>query len=105
MYTYIMERTQIYLTSEEAAALDQEASVRGVTRSHLIREAIDARYLTSRQGQAQRILAILEEFGAPWADRDDIPDGFTYVERIRHGMGAEACEPTTPAAASEPQDG
>ncbi len=87
MYPYIMERTQIYLTSDEAQALDREARVRGVTRSHLIREAIDARYVTSRESQARRILAILEEFGAPWADRDDIPDGETYVDWIRHGIG------------------
>lgn len=98
MYPYIMERTQIYLTSDEAQALDREASDRGVTRSHLIREAIDARYLTSRQGQAQRILAILEEFGAPWADRDDIPDGELYVDWIRHGMGTRVREPTAQAA-------
>ncbi len=97
MYSYIVERTQIYLTSDEAQALDREASIQGVTRSHLIREAIDARFLTSRESQAQRMLAILEEYGAPWADRDDIRDGATYVEEIRHGIGAgEGTQPPGP---------
>ena len=45
MYTYIMQRTQIYLTSREAAALDAAARQTGQTRSHLIREAIEAVYL------------------------------------------------------------
>jgi predicted transcriptional regulator len=87
MYTYIaMERTQIYLTSDEASALDRIASERGVTRSHLIREAIDAAYVSPRESQRDRLLATLAEIGPPWSDRTDLPDGETYVERIRAGQ-------------------
>ena len=99
MYTYIVERTQIYLTEEEASALDREAQARGVTRSHLIREAIDVRYRTSRESQAQRLLAALEELGPPWALRDDMPDGERYVERVRGGAG---CSPVTHRRANPP---
>lgn len=80
-----MERTQIYLTEAEAAALDRVAAERGVTRSHLIREAIDATYVVPRTSQRDRLLAALEEMGAPWQARTDLPDGEGYVERLRGG--------------------
>jgi hypothetical protein len=80
-----MERTQIYLTSEEAAALDELAAERGVTRSRLIRDAIDATYVTPRRSQRDRFLAVVKELGAPWVERSDVPDGAAYVERIRAG--------------------
>ena len=87
MYTYItMERTQIYLTVEETAALDRIATERGVTRSHLIREAIDATYGSPHRSQRDRLLAVLDDLGPLWRDRDDLPDGETYVERIRAGL-------------------
>jgi hypothetical protein len=37
-----MQRTQIYLTEEQAGLLDARAEAAGRTRSDLIREAIDA---------------------------------------------------------------
>jgi hypothetical protein len=86
MYTYIVERTQIYLTSEESAVLDRLAAERGVTRSHLIREAVDATYVSPPRSQRDRFLAVLDELGAPWVGRDDVPDGESYVERIRTGL-------------------
>lgn len=36
-----MTRTQIYLTQSQIAELDRRAAARGVTRSDLIREAVD----------------------------------------------------------------
>jgi hypothetical protein len=91
-----MERTQIYLTREEATALDRIAAVRGVTRSHLIREAIDSTYVTPQRSQRDRLLAVLEELGPPWADRADLPDGETYVERIRAALPVSV-EPAGPS--------
>lgn len=44
MYTYIMDRTQIYLTPEESAALERASIASGKTKSQLIREAIDEKY-------------------------------------------------------------
>lgn len=40
--TYIVKRTQIYLSEEQEARLDQRARAIGVTRSALIRAAVDA---------------------------------------------------------------
>ena len=79
MYTYIVERTQIYLSREQAAALDREARRRGQTRSHLIREAIDRVYLSERS--VDEILAALEASAGAWKDRSET--GEEYVDRIR----------------------
>jgi hypothetical protein len=81
MYTYIMERTQIYLSREQATALDREARRRGTTRSHLIREAIEERYRTVRS-KDERLEALRASAGV-WADRSET--GEEYVERMRSG--------------------
>lgn len=79
MYTYIVERTQIYLTRQQAAALDREAQRTGTTRSHLIREAIDQAYLTSKE--ADEVTAALNaSFGAWNGERET---GQEYVDHIR----------------------
>lgn len=82
MYTYIMERTQIYLGKAQAAALDREARRTGTTRSHLIREAIEARYGTGRADR-DRVRHALEATAGLWSDRDET--GVEYVERMRSG--------------------
>jgi predicted DNA-binding protein len=81
MYTYIVERTQIYLSREQAAALDREARRRGQTRSHLIREAIDRVYLS--EPSIDEMLAALEASAGAWKNRTET--GEEYVERIRSG--------------------
>lgn len=81
MYTYIVERTQIYLTRQQAAELDLEAKRRGTTRSHLIREAIEERYRPARS--RDEILAVLEATAGAWRDRPET--GEQYVERLRGG--------------------
>ena len=79
MYTYIMQRTQIYLSEGETAALDAEARETGHTRSHLIREAIRERY---RNGlDVEERLAILRAASGAWADRE--MTGQEHVEAIR----------------------
>lgn len=83
MYTYIVERTQIYLSKREKAALTRAAKETGRTRSQLIREAIEARYLTS---QADDLIAALERTAGLWADWAET--GEAYVERIRSGRMA-----------------
>ncbi len=69
MYTYIMERTQIYLTARESAVLDAAARRTGHTRSHLIREAIEATYL--RDTDIEERLAALEATAGIWKDRTE----------------------------------
>ncbi len=81
MYTYIVERTQIYLTRQQASALDQEARRRGTTRSHLIREAIEERYRPARS--RDEILEVLDATAGAWRDRSET--GEQYVERLRSG--------------------
>ena len=81
MYTYIMERTQIYLSREQAARLDRAAKRTGSTRSHLIREAIEARYGTAKD--PERIERVLRTTAGVWRDR--VETGEHYVERIRTG--------------------
>ena len=79
MYTYIMERTQIYLSREQAAALDRHAKRIGTTRSHLIREAIDRTYLLT--DDRDHVLAGLQAAAGAWKGRTE--DGAAYVNRIR----------------------
>jgi hypothetical protein len=82
MYTYIMERTQIYLTKDQAVALDREAHRRGTTRSHLIREAIAERYGPKKK-DPEEIIRVLEETAGLWKDRTET--GAEYIDRMRSG--------------------
>lgn len=75
-----MERTQIYLGKREKAALARAAKETGRTRSQLIREAIEARYLSS---QSDDLVAVLNRTAGLWADRAET--GEAYVERMRSG--------------------
>lgn len=81
MYTYIVERTQIYLSREQAAALDREARRTGTTRSHLIREAIEARFATGKD--RKRVARALAATAGLWRDRPET--GEAYVGRLRTG--------------------
>jgi predicted DNA-binding protein len=81
MYTYIVERTQIYLSREQSAALDREAKRTGTTRSHLIREAIQARY--GADPDTDRVREALRATAGLWSDRSET--GEAYVERTRTG--------------------
>lgn len=81
MYTYIVERTQIYLSAEQAAALDREARRTGTTRSHLIREAIGRAYAVDIK--REEFLAALDASAGAWKGRSET--GEEYVERIRSG--------------------
>jgi predicted DNA-binding protein len=89
MYTYIVERTQIYIGREHAAALDREAKRTGTTRSHLIREAIEARYGSARD--SERIAEALRATAGLWSDRTET--GAKYVERIRTGKRLREIHP------------
>jgi hypothetical protein len=80
---YIMRRTQIYLDESDTQELDARAVTEGVTRSMLIRRAVDE-YL--RRGDQDPAVwrerwqeAVRETAGA--APRLD--DGAVYVERLR----------------------
>jgi len=55
-HSYIVKRTQIYLEPEQSRELARRADVRGVTSSHLIREAI-TRYLADPTDEAGELAA------------------------------------------------
>lgn len=59
MLIYIVKRTQIYLDEEQDRKLERRARASGVTKSELIRRAID-RFL-SRDGGRSELAAALEE--------------------------------------------
>lgn len=73
-----MNRTQIYLTDDEVALLDAEATRLGATRSELIRRAIRAQY--GSMDAASRRNALLASAGV-WKGRTFT--GSEYVEAIR----------------------
>lgn len=73
-----MERTQVYLSQEDLALLEGEASRSGASRSELIRRAIRARY-----GPVDRAArrAALERSAGSWRDRKFT--GESYVDELR----------------------
>ena len=84
--SYIMRRTQIYLSSEQAARLAQRARAAGTTRSTLIREAIEE-YLAKPDEDARLtdLRGVLEDLASnPLA----LPDGASYVDGLREADAA-----------------
>jgi hypothetical protein len=75
-----MVRTQIYLSDEEARALEREARASGRTKSRLIRDAIDRVYLGGRD--TAEVLRSLQKSAGAWRRRES---GAAYVERVRSG--------------------
>ncbi len=88
MYVYIMQRTQIYLTKRESEALARAARESGRTRSQLIREAIEATYLTVMDKKG--LSTALGSTAGLWSDR--LETGEVVVERLRHGRLAKLHE-------------
>lgn len=84
MYTYTVDRTQIYLTPDEHAALERESIKTGKTKSQLIREAIDEKYRV--RPSLEEFMAALTVVAGIW----DNPEGETAVKAIRAGRRAEA---------------
>ena len=72
MLYIVMERTQIYLSTSQTRELDRRARQGGVTRSHLIREALD-KYLGVTWDPVE-FKAALRGIAGIWADRDDLDE-------------------------------
>lgn len=66
-----MERTQVYLTTEQRGELKKLAARSGKRQSELIREAIDA--LVADAGRSSWKSDLMAAAGL-WANRDDLPD-------------------------------
>ncbi len=66
-----MKRTQIYLTEEEQKELDRLSEERGVSKSSIVREAVDE-YIAKFSAERRR--EVFDRVAGMWKDRDDLPD-------------------------------
>ena len=74
-----MKRTQLYIEDDVWKVLAIRAKQSHSTISELVRQALREKYLN---GMSNRKEALLAAVGL-WKDRSDIPDGETYVRRLR----------------------
>jgi predicted DNA-binding protein len=77
-----MKRTQIYVDEEQDQALAERAAASGVTKSTLIREAIDA-YLGGSSDSRLRLDRFRAAVRAASGTARHLPDGKSYVEALR----------------------
>lgn len=77
----VMDRTQIYLASEEVGLLERESRLTGASRSELIRRAIRAQY-GKPEPTGRR--AALERSAGSWAGRDF--NGSEYTRAVRGSL-------------------
>ena len=82
VYSYIMKRTQIYVDEEQDESLAKRAAAAGVTKSTLIREAIEA-YLKGPADTGLRLDRFRAAVRAAAGSADYLPDGKSYVESLR----------------------
>lgn len=87
VYTYTVQRTQIYLSQRMTETLDRVGRETGRTRSQLIREAIEQVYeRVPDPGVARRVLR--ETAGAWKRQPGELGhDSIEYVDRLRPGLG------------------
>ena len=79
--SYIVRRTQIYLTEEQRRLLEGRRRATGHTVSQLIRAAIDDAFRRGRQLSRADRLRIARKTAGAWAGVRET--GAEYVERIR----------------------
>ena len=82
MYSDVMQRTQIYLSDDEAALLAEASARTGASRSELIRRAVRTQYGVETP---ERRLAALRASAGAWRDRSGT--GADYVEELREDLG------------------
>lgn len=80
-----MLRTQISLTAEERRALDAASARTGRSISALIRDAVDAMYLSERSVD-EDLAAMRRAFGS-WKHAE--ADGASWVDAMRSGRRVE----------------
>lgn len=83
MYSsYIVKRTQIYLDDRQDDGLARRAAAEGVTKSALIRRAVDE-YLDTDANDDLRLARFRAAVDAVAGAAPDLPQGSLYVERLR----------------------
>jgi Ribbon-helix-helix protein, copG family len=80
--SYIMRRTQIYLDEQQDAELGRRAAAEGLTKSALIRRAVDV-YLNGAADEELRLGRFKAAVEAVAGVARDLPPGSRYVERVR----------------------
>lgn len=79
-----MRRTQIYLDDDQTTRLDQRAAAEGVTRSTVIRRAVDE-YLTRDEHDPAAWRSRWQDVIRQTAGTArHLPDGAAYVEELRN---------------------
>lgn len=78
-----LARTQIYLTKRELSTLDRIEEETGVSRSELVRRAVDRHYLGAEALSREERIAIARRTAGAWKGRTET--GAQYVERLRSG--------------------
>lgn len=69
-----MQRTNIYLEEEQAAALDRMAAEEGTSRAAVLRRLLDRALASEDESLAADLAAIDSSFGALAAEDFDAPD-------------------------------
>ena len=77
-----MKRTQIYLDEQHDRELARRAKASGVTKSELIRRAIDT-MLAPPDDDARRLARFRRALGEAAGAAPYLPEGSSYVERLR----------------------
>jgi len=80
--SYIVKRTQIYLDDGQHDQLSRRAAAEGLTKSALIRRAVDA-YLDDGADEKLRLARFKAAVEAVAGAAPDLPQGSLYVERLR----------------------
>jgi hypothetical protein len=80
--SYIVKRTQIYLQDRQDERLARRAAAEGLTKSALIRRAVDE-YLDGDRDPALRLVRFRAAVDAAAGAAPDLPSGSRYVERLR----------------------
>jgi Arc/MetJ-type ribon-helix-helix transcriptional regulator len=77
-----MKRTQIYLEGEQATEVARRARRKGVTSSHVIREAIND-YLAQPEDETDRLARFRAALDEAFGVAPDLPSGADYVDELR----------------------
>jgi predicted DNA-binding protein len=81
--TYIVKRTQIYLEDSQDERLALRAAAEGVTKSTLIRRAVDEYLNDAAEADDLRLARFRAAVDAVAGAAPELPSGSLYVERLR----------------------
>ena len=81
--SYIVKRTQIYLEDRQDDDLARRAAAEGLTKSALIRRAVDEYLVDNDADEELRLARFRAAVDAVAGAAPDLPLGSLYVERLR----------------------